>query len=127
MHSFGGVYGGGAINGISKSECQEEGRIGGVVALIYMAAPSVPSAMTTLVHMRVGADLLPWTEIDVRNDNLRANLSLLSSIPYYLSCLQNSTLTIIGRRSRQMGGQPETSGHLALVTDIKYAPFKGGA
>lgn len=65
MHSFGGVYGGASVSGLSKTEREKEGQKGGVVALVYMAAACVPSGMTTLERMGVGEDLLPWVELDV--------------------------------------------------------------
>jgi pimeloyl-ACP methyl ester carboxylesterase len=65
MHSFGGVYGGSAAKGLSKTEREKEGKKGGIVALVYMAAAAVPSGMTTLERMGVGEELLPWVKLDV--------------------------------------------------------------
>jgi hypothetical protein len=67
MHSFGGVYGGAAAKGLSKAQREREGKKGGVVALVYMAAACIPSGMSTLERMGVGEELLPWVELDVRN------------------------------------------------------------
>ena len=67
MHSFGGVYGGASVSGLSKAERGARGEGGGgVVALCYMAAAIVPSGMSTLERMGVGEELLPWVELDVR-------------------------------------------------------------
>lgn len=66
MHSFGGVYGGASVEGLSKAERSSVGEKGGVVALCYMAAAIVPSGMSTLERMGVGEELLPWVELDVR-------------------------------------------------------------
>ena len=65
MHSFGGVYGGASVRGLSKTERAEKGQKGGVIALVYMAAACVPSGMTTLERMGVGEDLLPLVSLDV--------------------------------------------------------------
>lgn len=65
MHSFGGVYGGASVRGLSRTERAAQGLKGGVVALVYMAAACVPSGMTTLERMGVGEDLLPWVSLDV--------------------------------------------------------------
>lgn len=42
MHSFGGLPGSAAVEGLRKDERQKQGQKGGVVGLIYMAALMVP-------------------------------------------------------------------------------------
>lgn len=64
MHSFGGVYGGGAVKGLSKDERQRSGKTGGVLALIFVSAACVPVGMSLLETMGVGDELLPWVTLD---------------------------------------------------------------
>lgn len=66
MHSFGGVYGGGAVQGLSKAEYSKTGKKGGVIALVYMAAACIPSGVSTLQLMGIGDELLPWVSLDVK-------------------------------------------------------------
>ncbi|KAI9743406.1 MAG: hypothetical protein M1818_003253 [Claussenomyces sp. TS43310] len=63
MHSFAGVYGGGAVKGLSKAA----GRLGGIIALVYVAAACVPSGVSTLKLMGIGEEILPWASLDIRN------------------------------------------------------------
>lgn len=81
MHSFGGVYGGASVRGLSTMERAEKGQKGGVIALVYMAAACVPSGMTTLERMGVGEDLLPWVSLDVRRSS---PLSCLVYSPHHI-------------------------------------------
>ncbi|KAJ5113758.1 hypothetical protein N7456_002292 [Penicillium angulare] len=64
VHSFGGVYGGGALKGLSRSERAQSGNAGGIVAVVYLAAACIPSGVTTLQAMGIGEELLPWVELD---------------------------------------------------------------
>jgi hypothetical protein len=65
LHSFAGVYGGGALEGLSKTEYTQKGKKGGVVAVVYVAGPCVPSGMSTLQLLGIGEDLVPWVSLDV--------------------------------------------------------------
>ncbi|KAJ0419759.1 hypothetical protein BJY00DRAFT_313681 [Aspergillus carlsbadensis] len=64
LHSFAGVHGGGALEGLSRTEYAREGRTGSVVAVVYIAAPCVPSGMSTLQLLGIGEDLVPWVTLD---------------------------------------------------------------
>ncbi|KAJ5626871.1 alpha beta hydrolase family domain protein [Penicillium herquei] len=60
MHSFAGVYGGGAVKGLSKTERSQSGKPGGIIALVYVAAACIPTGITALQAMGIGEELLPW-------------------------------------------------------------------
>ncbi|KAL2794569.1 hypothetical protein BJX66DRAFT_303433 [Aspergillus keveii] len=66
LHSFAGVYGGGALKGLSKTEYAQKGKKAGVAAaVVYVAEPCVPSGMSTLQLLDIGEDLIPWVMLDV--------------------------------------------------------------
>ncbi|KAL2847109.1 hypothetical protein BJX68DRAFT_268409 [Aspergillus pseudodeflectus] len=64
LHSFAGVYGGGALKGLSKTEYAQKGKTGGITAVVYVAGPCVPSGMSTLQLLGIGEDLVPWVTLD---------------------------------------------------------------
>ncbi|KAL3488248.1 hypothetical protein BJX62DRAFT_240283 [Aspergillus germanicus] len=64
LHSFAGVYGGSAMEGLRKTEYGQKGKIGGVIAVVYVAGPCVPSGMSTLQLLGIGEDLVPWVSLD---------------------------------------------------------------
>jgi hypothetical protein len=65
LHSFAGVYGGGALKDLSKTQCAQMGKAGGITAVVYIAGPCVPSGMSTLQLLGIGDDLVPWVTLDV--------------------------------------------------------------
>jgi hypothetical protein len=65
LHSFAGVYGGGALKGFSKAEYSQQGKTGGIIAVVYIAGPCVPSGISTLQLLGIGDDLVPWVTLDV--------------------------------------------------------------
>ena len=50
-HSYGGIPGGGAAHGLSKSTRSLQGKTGGVVGLIYMSAFVVPQGQSLLEYL----------------------------------------------------------------------------
>ncbi|KAL2871603.1 alpha/beta hydrolase [Aspergillus lucknowensis] len=64
LHSFAGVYGGGAVKGLSRTEYAQNGEPGGVIAVVYVAGPCVPSGISTLQLLGIGPDLVPWVSLD---------------------------------------------------------------
>lgn len=62
-HSYGGLVGAGAVEGLELSKRQQNGQAGGVVMLIYMSAFVVPKG-SSLKDM-LGGQTLPWMKFDV--------------------------------------------------------------
>ena len=50
-HSYGGIPGGGAVRGLSKTSRYKEGKKGGVIGLMYMSAFVVPEGQSLLEYM----------------------------------------------------------------------------
>ncbi|KAH7186002.1 Alpha/beta hydrolase fold-1 [Fusarium flagelliforme] len=67
MHSYGGMYGSQAVQGLSKRERKESGKQGGVVSLVYVSAVTPLEGQSTLDMMGTDAQHLPsWV---VYNEN----------------------------------------------------------
>lgn len=68
MHSYGGMYGSQAVQGLSKKEREQAGKKGGVIALIYVSAVTPVKGKTTLDMMGTDAkNLPPWVDYNVRD------------------------------------------------------------
>lgn len=78
LHSFAGVYGASAVKGLSKSEVSEAGRPGGIIAIVYLAAPCIPSGVSLFQVMGIGPQLLPWVSLDVCTALIPCAIILLS-------------------------------------------------
>jgi pimeloyl-ACP methyl ester carboxylesterase len=66
MHSYGGMYGSQAVQGLSKRERKQSGKQGGVVSLIYVSAVTPLEGRTTLDMMGTDAQHLPsWVDYNV--------------------------------------------------------------
>lgn len=66
MHSYGGVYGPSAIEGLSKTERTAHGKAGGIVALVFCAAYTALKGMTAMQVMGIDPENLPdWIHHDV--------------------------------------------------------------
>lgn len=66
MHSYGGVYGAGAVRGLSKSERRQAGKSGGVVGLIFVSAVVPVAGKSTMDLMGIDVDHLPpWVDYNV--------------------------------------------------------------
>jgi hypothetical protein len=67
MHSYGGVYGGAAVEGLSKKERSASQKPGGVIALIFVAAFTALRGTTAMQAMGIDSNHLPdWIDHDVR-------------------------------------------------------------
>ncbi|ESZ91290.1 hypothetical protein SBOR_8324 [Sclerotinia borealis F-4128] len=65
MHSYGGVYGGSAVEGLSKTERTASGKAGGIIALVFCAAFTAPKGMTAMQVMGIDPENLPdWIHHD---------------------------------------------------------------
>lgn len=63
MHSYGGVVGSGAVEGLGKAEREKAGKTGGVVLIVYMAAFALPKGVSLLDSF--GGQLLPFMQAEV--------------------------------------------------------------
>lgn len=65
MHSYGGIYGGSAVEGLSKTERAASSKAGGIIALIFSAAFTAPKGMTPMQVMGIDPEDLPdWIHHD---------------------------------------------------------------
>lgn len=85
MHSYGGMYGSQAVQGLSKKEREQAGKKGGVIALIYVSAVTPVEGKTTLDMMGTDSkNLPPWVEYNVR-DSTSPPLSRAAGRPHRLT------------------------------------------
>ncbi|KAL4940688.1 hypothetical protein BDV06DRAFT_17205 [Aspergillus oleicola] len=61
-HSSGGISASGAVEGLGKNERVAEGKEGGVIMVVYMAAFVLDKGMSLLDML--GGEYLPWMEVD---------------------------------------------------------------
>jgi pimeloyl-ACP methyl ester carboxylesterase len=64
VHSYGGVVGQNAVEGLGRKQRQAVGKEGGVVVFIYLAAFVVPKGAS--LKAMVGGQFFPWMRFDVR-------------------------------------------------------------
>ncbi|KAJ3546135.1 hypothetical protein NM208_g2156 [Fusarium decemcellulare] len=104
MHSYGGVYGSRAVQGLSKYEREQAGMKGGVVALIYVSAIPPMVGKTALEMMGANAENLPdWVEYDESTGFVKfsgARDIMYHDVPeddvtHYMSLLRNQSLNSI--------------------------------
>ncbi|PYI09347.1 alpha/beta-hydrolase [Aspergillus sclerotiicarbonarius CBS 121057] len=62
LHSYGGVVGSGAVEGLGKAERAQQGKQGGVVLVVYMTAFVLPKGVS-LVDM-LGGQFLPFMKAE---------------------------------------------------------------
>ena len=64
-HSFGGIIGGGAAYGLSKSSRERQGKKGGVVGLICMSAFMIPEGQSVLdyVEGKMSFDIMAINQV----------------------------------------------------------------
>lgn len=63
MHSYGGLVGPGAVEGLAKKDREAECRYGGVILLVYMAAMAIPKGMSTRDLM--GGQFLEYMRVEI--------------------------------------------------------------
>ena len=67
MHSYGGMYGSQAVEGLSKRERTQSGKQGGVISLIYVSAVTPLAGQSTLNMMGTDVQHLPsFVDYNVR-------------------------------------------------------------
>jgi hypothetical protein len=71
VHSYGGLVGSAASKGLSKSEREAEGKEGGIVGLVWIAA-FIPKEGDSLLHL-VGGTHPAWLIADVRSSHYTAS------------------------------------------------------
>ncbi|KAK2612528.1 hypothetical protein QQS21_001466 [Conoideocrella luteorostrata] len=113
MHSFGGVYGGGAVKGLSKTEVSSAGRRGGIIALVYVSTACIPTGTTLLKTLGVGDDLLPWVSLD-KSTGL---LTIPEPIPVFFNRLPTEEAKYWAGRVKHQALKP-------MQSIVPYAPFE---
>ncbi|KAL5041188.1 hypothetical protein BDW71DRAFT_192254 [Aspergillus fruticulosus] len=113
LHSFAGVYGGGALKGLSKTECTQNGRSGGVTAVVYIAGPCVPSGMSTLKLLGIGDDLVSWVTLDEST----GLLSLVDPVSLLFHKLPPDEAKVWAAKMKRQALKP-------LQGVVPYAPFE---
>jgi pimeloyl-ACP methyl ester carboxylesterase len=77
MHSYGGIYGPQALEGLSRSERAKNGKSGGVIAMVFVAAFVAPRGVSAVTAMDFDPNNLPdWMDHNVSNsysDHLSPN------------------------------------------------------
>lgn len=70
MHSYGGVPGGAACDGLLKEQRKEQGKMGGVIGLVYLTSLPGPIgfsvAMNPFAESKENLGLSPWAQVEVR-------------------------------------------------------------
>ncbi|RGP64202.1 hypothetical protein FSPOR_8021 [Fusarium sporotrichioides] len=101
MHSYGGMYGSQAVQGLSKSEREQSGKQGGVISLVYVSAVTPVEGKTTLEMMGTDAEHLPsWVDYNEDTGFVKftgAREVMYHDIPediatHYVSLLKNQAL-----------------------------------
>ncbi|RGP71250.1 hypothetical protein FLONG3_7200 [Fusarium longipes] len=101
MHSYGGMYGSQAVQGLSKGERQQAGKKGGVTALVYVSAVTPVEEKTTLDMMGTDTEHLPsWVDYNESTGFVKftgAKEVMYHDIPesvaeYYLPLLRDQAL-----------------------------------
>ncbi|KAJ6093084.1 hypothetical protein N7486_008373 [Penicillium sp. IBT 16267x] len=113
MHSFAGVYGGGAVKGLSKTERSQSGHGGGVIALVYVAAACIPTGVTALQAMGIGEELLPWVVLD-KSTGL---LSIPDPVPLMFHNLPTEAAERWATKMKKQAIKP-------MQSVVTYAPFE---
>ncbi|KAJ4322398.1 hypothetical protein N0V84_004869 [Fusarium piperis] len=101
MHSYGGMYGSQAVQGLSKRERQQSGKKGGVISLVYVSAVTPVEGKTTLDMMGTDAQHLPtWVDYNESTGFIKftgAKEVMYHDIPedvaaHYISLLEDQAL-----------------------------------
>ncbi|GKZ24458.1 hypothetical protein AbraIFM66951_010681 [Aspergillus brasiliensis] len=62
LHSYGGVVGSGAVEGLGKAERAQQGKAGGVIMVVYMSAFAIPKGKSLLDML--GGRFLPFMKAE---------------------------------------------------------------
>jgi pimeloyl-ACP methyl ester carboxylesterase len=63
MHSYGGLVGANAVEGLGFKQRSQQGREGGVIILVYLSAFVIPLGKSALDLL--GGNYLPWMRVEV--------------------------------------------------------------
>lgn len=127
VHSYGGVPGASAIQGLGWKQRAKEGKTGGISILVYLAAFVTPKGKTP--KDLLGGEFLPWMSFDV---SCASNVFILSqlSLPSptflrYAFVLRNDRLPVAllhKQGNYSHADTPETIFYHDLnATDLKWA------
>jgi pimeloyl-ACP methyl ester carboxylesterase len=95
MHSYGGMYGSQAVQGLSKRERKKSGKQGGVVSLVYVSAVTPLEGQSTLDMMGTDAQHLPsWVDYNV------SKFSNPCAVPQGSQDARILTKTLINRKTQ---------------------------
>ncbi|KKA16592.1 hypothetical protein T310_9791, partial [Rasamsonia emersonii CBS 393.64] len=73
VHSYGGLVGAGAVEGLEYARRAQNGQKGGVIMLVYMTAFVVPKGKS--LKDMLGGQWLPWMKFNVRSSTPTASAS----------------------------------------------------
>ncbi|EKG15210.1 hypothetical protein MPH_07544 [Macrophomina phaseolina MS6] len=65
VHSYGGLVGQNAVEGLGYKQRQAAGKKGGVIQFVYLAAFVAPKGAT--IKQMLGGQFLPWMKFEVRS------------------------------------------------------------
>lgn len=69
LHSYGGVVGSGAVEGLGSAERAQQGKPGGVIMVVYMSAFAIPKGKSLLDML--GGRFLPFMKAEVSSTSSR--------------------------------------------------------
>lgn len=84
-HSYGGLVGAGAVQGLDYVQRSQSGQTGGVIMLVYMTALVAPSGNS--LYDMIGGKWFPWIKVKVVLLRCVPSI-LLSADPYYTPYIQ---------------------------------------
>lgn len=67
VHSYGGLVGQNALEGLGCKQRQAGGKKGGVIIFVYLAAFVAPKGAS--IKAMLGGQFLPWMQVDVRTQD----------------------------------------------------------
>jgi alpha-beta hydrolase superfamily lysophospholipase len=80
MHSYGGLVGANAVEGMGFNQRSQQGRVGGVIILVNLSAFVIPLGQSALDLL--GGNYLPWMRVEV-SSGMEANEGLSSETYYH--------------------------------------------
>lgn len=98
-HSYGGLVGAGAVEGLGLKQRAQAGLSGGVIQVVWMAAFVAPKGMSVIDML--GGDYLPWMLLKVRASLYRfrtEDLGLIVMTVYRVRIRMMGTVTLLRRR-----------------------------
>lgn len=105
MHSYGGLVGANAVEGLGFKQRSQEGKEGGVIILVYLSAFVIPLGKSALDLL--GGNYLPWMRVEVSFEmgaNERLSLLIIHHCRGTMSMpthLKSSFITTWNRKTRR--------------------------